>query len=118
MSVGCRIAREDRGKRTRSKDSALHALKRTNREQKSNKNHVAEKEPASSYRIMEFGEWNLGEHTMSSGKEKEFESYARECVKLAEQADTLELRESLLTMAREWMQALMEEEDSGLATGE
>jgi hypothetical protein len=55
---------------------------------------------------------------MSSGKEKEFESYARECVKLAEQADTLELRESLLTMAREWMQALIEEEDSGLATGE
>jgi hypothetical protein len=67
---------------------------------------------------MEFGEWNLGGRTMSSGKEKEFESYARECVKLAEQADTLELRESLLTMAREWMQALIEEEDSGLATGE
>ena len=42
----------------------------------------------------------------------EFETYARDCVKLAEQAHTPpELREQLLQMAREWMQAMMEAED-------
>jgi hypothetical protein len=43
---------------------------------------------------------------------KEFESYARDCVKLAEHADTPELREKLLQQAREWMQAVMDEEDA------
>ena len=42
----------------------------------------------------------------------DFETYARDCVKLAEQADAPpELREQLLQMAREWMQAMMEAED-------
>jgi hypothetical protein len=42
----------------------------------------------------------------------DFETYARDCVKLAEQAHTPpELREQLLQMAREWMQAMMEAED-------
>jgi hypothetical protein len=48
---------------------------------------------------------------MSSGKEKEFDSYARDCVQLADQADTPELREAMINMAREWMQAVMDEED-------
>ena len=48
---------------------------------------------------------------MSSGKEKEFEGYARDCVKAAGHADTPELRERLFQMAREWMQACMDEED-------
>ena len=47
---------------------------------------------------------------MSSAKE--FETYARDCVHLAEQPDAPpELREQLLQMAREWMQAMMEAED-------
>ena len=44
---------------------------------------------------------------MSSGSEKEFEEFARDCVRLAEQADTPELREKLLNLAREWMRAVM-----------
>ena len=42
----------------------------------------------------------------------DFETYARDCVQLAEQPDApSELREQLLQMAREWMQAMMEAED-------
>jgi hypothetical protein len=54
---------------------------------------------------------------MSSAKEfeiyaRDFEIYARDCVHLAEQPDAPpELREQLLQMAREWMQAMMEAED-------
>ena len=48
---------------------------------------------------------------MSSGREKEFDQYARECVRLAEGSKTPELREKLLRQAREWMQAEMDEED-------
>ena len=44
---------------------------------------------------------------MSSGSAKEFEEFARDCVRLAEQADTPELREKLLNLAREWMRAVM-----------
>ena len=51
-----------------------------------------------------------GACAMSSATD--FETYARDCVKLAEQAHTPpELREQLLQMAREWMQAMMEAED-------
>jgi hypothetical protein len=46
---------------------------------------------------------------MSSGlAAKEFEAFARDCVQLAAQADTPELRERLLSMARDWMRAAME----------
>ena len=48
---------------------------------------------------------------MSSGREKEFDQYARECVRLAEGVEDPELREKLLRQAREWMQAEMDEED-------
>jgi hypothetical protein len=41
---------------------------------------------------------------------KEFEEYARDCVRLAQQADSPELRNQLLAMAREWMEALMNED--------
>ena len=41
---------------------------------------------------------------------KEFEEYARDCVRLAQQADNPELRDQLLAMAREWMEALMNED--------
>ena len=51
---------------------------------------------------------------MSSAKE--FETYARDCVQLAEQPDAPpELREQLLQMAREWMQAMLEAEDERAA---
>jgi len=38
---------------------------------------------------------------LSSGSAKEFEEFARDCVRLAEQADTPELREKLLNLARD-----------------
>jgi hypothetical protein len=50
--------------------------------------------------------------------ENKFEKYARECARLADHAETPELREQLLSMAREWMRALMQEQDSELAPGE
>jgi hypothetical protein len=49
---------------------------------------------------------------MSSGSAHEFEEFARDCVRLAGQADTSLLREKLLRLAREWMQAVMDEEDA------
>jgi hypothetical protein len=49
---------------------------------------------------------------MSSGTPKEFEDFARDCVRLAGQADTAELRRKLLNLAREWMQAAMDAEDT------
>ena len=45
---------------------------------------------------------------MSSGRAKEFDQYARECVRLAEGAEDPDLREKLLRQAREWMQAEMD----------
>jgi hypothetical protein len=48
---------------------------------------------------------------MPSGSAHEFEQFARDCVRLAEQADTPVLREKLLNLAREWMRAVMDEED-------
>ena len=50
-----------------------------------------------------------------SSAAKEFEGFARDCVRLAERADTPELREKLLNLAREWMRAVMEDEDSDCA---
>jgi hypothetical protein len=44
---------------------------------------------------------------MSSGSVKDFEEFARDCVRLAEQADTPLLREKLLNLADEWMRAVM-----------
>jgi hypothetical protein len=49
---------------------------------------------------------------MSSGSANEFEDFARDCVRLANQADSPELREKLLNLAREWMRAVMDEEDT------
>jgi hypothetical protein len=54
------------------------------------------------------------EWTMPSGKD--FEAYARDCVRLAQQADSPELRDQLLAMAREWMEALMTEDAAAEAT--
>ena len=48
---------------------------------------------------------------MSSGTAKEYEDFARECVRLANQADSPELREKLLNLAREWMHAVIDGED-------
>ena len=47
---------------------------------------------------------------MSAGTAKEFENFARDCAQLAEKAATPELRERLIAMAREWMQAAANEE--------
>jgi hypothetical protein len=54
---------------------------------------------------------------MPSGAAKDFEDYARDCVRLAEQVDCRELREKLLQQAREWMHAVIDEEDAIGATG-
>jgi hypothetical protein len=43
---------------------------------------------------------------------KKYEEYARECVRLAGSADTIELREKLLGLARVWMEAVLNEEDA------
>ena len=51
-----------------------------------------------------------------SSAAKEFEEFARDCVRLAERADTPELRGKLLNLAREWMQAVMDDEDADSAT--
>ena len=53
---------------------------------------------------------------MSSGREKEFDQYARECVRLAQGVEGPDLREKLLRQAREWMQAEMDEEDGAEIT--
>jgi hypothetical protein len=50
-----------------------------------------------------------------SSAAKEFEEFARECVRLAERADTPELRGKLLNLAREWMHAVMDDEDADSA---
>jgi len=47
---------------------------------------------------------------MSAGTAKEFQNFARDCAQLAEEAATPELRERLITIAREWMQAAADEE--------
>ena len=47
----------------------------------------------------------------------ELEEFARDCVRLAEQADTFILREKLLNLAREWMRAAMDDEDARRLTG-
>ena len=54
---------------------------------------------------------------MSSESAKEFEEFARDCVRLAGQADTPELRAKLLDLAREWMRAVISVEDVPLSTG-
>jgi hypothetical protein len=48
---------------------------------------------------------------MSARSAKEFEEFFQDCVRLAEQADTPELREKLLNLAREWMRAVMPDVD-------
>jgi hypothetical protein len=57
----------------------------------------------------------LRERKPMSPSAKEFEEFARDCVRLAERADTPELREKLLNLAREWMQAVMDDEDADIA---
>jgi hypothetical protein len=42
----------------------------------------------------------------------QFEEFARDCVRLAGQAKSPELREKLFAMAREWMRAAMDEQDA------
>jgi hypothetical protein len=63
------------------------------------------------------GGWRTMEtRPMSSGSAKEFEAFARDCVQLAAQADTPVLREKLLSMARDWMRAAMEEDEAAPST--
>jgi hypothetical protein len=54
---------------------------------------------------------------MSFETPKDFQKYAQDCVKLAQQPNTPpELRQQLFQMAREWMQAMMAEEEDEIAT--
>ena len=55
---------------------------------------------------------------MSSGSSNEFNELARKYVRLAEQADTAELREQLFDLARVWMQVAMEDEEDATTGGE
>jgi hypothetical protein len=50
-----------------------------------------------------------------SSEAKKYHEYARECVGLAGLADTMELREELLDLARLWMEAALDEEDAEAA---
>jgi hypothetical protein len=54
------------------------------------------------------GTWT--EAPMSPGSE--FEEFARDCARLATQANSPELRERLIDIAREWMRAAMDAEDA------
>jgi hypothetical protein len=61
-------------------------------------------------RIIGLDEWNSME--LMPCRQQLILKLTRGCVKLAEQPDAPpELREQLLQMAREWMQAIMEAED-------
>ena len=68
-------------------------------------------------RIVTVESISCSEATMSARSAKEFEEFAQDCVRLAEQADTPELREKLLNLAREWMRAVMPHEDLTVRTG-
>ena len=74
-------------------------------------------EPGTTNRIMRVERRKLWEQPMSSESAKEFEEFARDCVRLAGQADTPELRAKLLDLAREWMRAMISVEDATLRTG-
>jgi hypothetical protein len=70
-------------------------------------------EPEEASRIIQRDETNGtldGGAPMSS--RSEFEEFARDCVRLARQATTPELRERLFDIAREWMRAAMDAEDA------
>ena len=43
---------------------------------------------------------------------KKYHDYARECVRLAGQAETPELRDKLIELARVWMDAALTEEEA------
>jgi hypothetical protein len=68
-------------------------------------------------RIMTVESISCSEANMSVRSAKEFEEFARDCVRLAKQADTPELREKLLNLAREWMRAVMPDVDLAVRTG-
>ena len=59
----------------------------------------------------------MWEHSCRRDQKKEFEEFAQDCVRLAEQADTPDLREKLLNLAREWMRAAMPNQDLAVPTG-
>jgi hypothetical protein len=72
-------------------------------------------EPGAISCIIQFDEWNLdGGAPMSSGSE--FEEFARDCVRLATQANSPQLREKLFDIAREWMRAAMDGENARRST--
>jgi hypothetical protein len=48
---------------------------------------------------------------MFSGTAQEFASFAQDCLKLAKEAAAPELREKLMNLAEEWMQAAKDEEE-------
>jgi hypothetical protein len=52
---------------------------------------------------------NPGRNAMSPEPSNHYEEFARDCVRLAQQADTPELRRKLLDLAREWMRASRDE---------
>ena len=54
---------------------------------------------------------------MSLASAREVEEFARDCVRLAEQADTPELREKLLDLVREWMRAVTSGEELAVRMG-
>ena len=47
---------------------------------------------------------------MTLADAKKYHAYARECLKMAERADTAETRQSLIELSRLWMEAALREE--------
>jgi hypothetical protein len=47
---------------------------------------------------------------MSLAEAKKYHAYARDCLRLAETADKLDVRERLIELSRYWMEAALNEE--------
>ena len=47
---------------------------------------------------------------MQLSEAQQYRAYARECLEMAEKADTPEQREKLIELSRVWMQAALEQE--------
>jgi hypothetical protein len=52
----------------------------------------------------------LGYVVMMLSEAKIYYAYARECLELAETADTVETRQKLIELSRDWMEAALAEE--------
>jgi hypothetical protein len=54
---------------------------------------------------------------MMVSEAKQYLAYARECLKLAEEADEADIRQSLIELSRAWMEAALTEERRAASAG-